>query len=312
MTEQVSDTESTVPSPSDSDIDPETDEVTSNTGKRKLKQIFETFKQNRLALLGLVTLVVLLLLSILAEFIAPHDPNSQNFDAILAPPSLQHPLGTDELGRDIFSRILVAYQNLFTITISGVTGAFLIGTSIGLVAGYYGRWLDEGLMRAIDVLMSFPSLILALALIAAIGPSRVGIAIVLAIAYTPIFARVARGESVSLKQEPFIKSLKVKGASDFRIISRHIFPNAIAPIIVALTLQLAFGILITATLSFLGVGLQPPRASLGVMLDEGVPLLDVAPWISLAAGFAIMLPVMAFNLIGDGLRDSLDPKRMNR
>ena len=167
-------------------------------------------------------------------------------------------------------------------------------------------------MRTIDVLISFPSLILALALIAVIGPSRWGIALVLGIAYTPIFARVARSESVSLKEEQYIQSLQVRGASDRRILAYHAFPNAIAPLMVTLTLQLAFGILITATLSFLGVGIQPPRASLGLMLNDGVPLLSEAPWVSIASGVAIMLPIMAFNLIGDGLRDSLDPKQLNR
>lgn len=296
-----------------SEVEPEQPEPAASESKAgPVREFLVTFSQNKLALVGLVILFFLLLLTLLADVIAPHDPNAQNLDAVLAPPSTEHPLGTDELGRDIFSRILVGYRNVFTITFGGVLFAFLLGTTVGLIAGYYGDAADEILMRSIDVLMSFPSLILALALIAIVGPSRWGIALVLGIAYTPIFARVARGESVSIKEEQFIKSLQVRGASDVRILTRHVFPNAIAPIIVTLTIQLAFGILIIATLSFLGVGIQPPRASLGLMLAEGVDLLDEAPWISLSTGIAIMLPVMAFNVIGDGLRDSLDPKEMTR
>jgi peptide/nickel transport system permease protein len=250
--------------------------------------------------------------TVFAPQIAPYEPRTQNYDAVLEGPSVAHPFGTDNLGRDIFSRVLYGYQTVMTITLSGVLMAFTIGTSIGLMAGYRGGWTDQTVMRAVDVLMAFPSLILALALIAALGPSKWGVALVLGVAYTPIFARVARSEAVSLREEQFVRSLEVRGASQPRIVFRHILPNAVGPLIVTITLQFAFGILTTATLSFLGVGVQPPDPSLGRMLTEGKDYLATAWWYSIFPGLAIMLPVIGFNTIGDGLRDTFDPKQVNR
>lgn len=273
-------------------------------------EFYEAFSENRIAVFGLGLLAFLVVITLLADFIAPYSPTAQNYDAVLEGPSMDHPMGTDELGRDIFSRVLFGYRIIFSITVGGVMMAFATGTLLGLAAGYYGGWLDELLMRSVDVLMSFPSLILALALIAAIGPSRWGIALVLGIAYTPIFARVARSESVSLSNEAFIRSLEVRGVSTPRILIAHMFPNVLGPLIVTVTLQLAFGILTTATLSFLGVGVQPPNPSLGLMLADGKDIIDRAWWMSLFPGIAIMLPVIAFNTIGDGLRDTFDPKQV--
>lgn len=265
------------------------------------------FANNRLALIGLILLVVLVVLTVLADFIAPYSA-TEGAGPALESPSLDHPMGTDELGRDIFSRVLFGYQIIFSITIGGVAMAFIAGTTIGMTAGYLGKWTDEGLMRGVDVLMSFPSLILALAIVAAVGPSRWGVALALGVAYTPIFARIARSEAVSLRNEPFIQGLKVRGASTPRIMFLHMVPNAMGPITVILTLQLAFGILTTATLSFLGVGVQPPDPSLGVMVSDGAAYIGSEWWQSIFPGIAIMLPVIAFNTIGDGLRDSFDPK----
>jgi peptide/nickel transport system permease protein len=207
---------------------------------------------------------------------------------------------------------LYGYQTVMTITLGGVMMAFVLGTSIGLTAGYRGGWTDQSIMRGVDVLMAFPSLILALALISALGPSKWGVLLVLGVAYTPIFARVARSEAVSLREEQFVKSLEVRGASQTRIVFRHILPNAVGPLIVTITLQFAFGILTTATLSFLGVGVQPPDPSLGRMLTEGKDYLATAWWYSIFPGLAIMIPVIGFNTIGDGLRDTFDPKQVNR
>ncbi|MCU4751463.1 ABC transporter permease [Halobacteria archaeon AArc-curdl1] len=273
-------------------------------------EFYEAFSENRIAVFGLGLLAFLIIITLLADFIAPYSATAQNYDAVLEGPSMDHPMGTDELGRDIFSRVLFGYRIIFSITVGGVMMAFTMGTLLGLAAGYYGGWLDEFLMRGVDVLMSFPSLILALALIAAIGPSRWGIALVLGIAYTPIFARVARSESVSLSNEAFIRSLEVRGVSTPRILIAHMFPNVLGPLIVTVTLQLAFGILTTATLSFLGVGVQPPSPSLGLMLADGKDIIGRAWWMSLFPGVAIMLPVIAFNTIGDGLRDTFDPKQV--
>lgn len=277
-----------------------------------LDRLVDTFAANKLAVVGLFIIVFIAVVALFAPQIAPYEPRAQNYDAVLAPPSLEHPFGTDDLGRDIFSRVLFGYRTVLTITTAGVTMAFAIGVTFGMLAGYAGRWTDELVMRSVDILMSFPSLILALALIAALGPSKWGVALVLGVAYTPIFARVARSEAVSLREEDFIRSLEVRGAGRARILFRHILPNSVGPLIVAVTLQLAFGILTTATLSFLGVGVQPPDPSLGRMLAEGKDYLDEAWWFSIFPGLAIMLPVIGFNTIGDGLRDTFDPKQVNR
>ncbi len=285
---------------------------TTERNESQLRQFAANFIENKLAVVGLFLIVCVALVTVFASQIAPYSPTAQNYNAVLEGPSMAHPFGTDDLGRDIFSRVLFGYQTVMTITTSGVVVAFILGTVTGLTAGYRGGRIDQLLMRSVDVLMAFPSLILALALIAALGPSKWGVALVLGIAYTPIFARVARSEAVSLREEQFIKSLEVRGASQPRIMFRHILPNAVGPLIVTVTLQFAFGILTTATLSFLGVGVQPPDPSLGRMLTDGKDYLDTAWWFSVFPGIAIMIPVIGFNTIGDGLRDTFDPKQVNR
>lgn len=293
------------------DFDSGTQEETTDTDENfasPTRRFIRQFAENRLAFFGLVLLGFLLIVTLLADFIAPYTATQQNSDAVLVGPSLEYPMGTDELGRDIFSRILFGYRIIFSITLGGVAGAFVIGTTIGTAAGYYGGWIDELLMRGVDMLMSFPSLILALTVVAIIGPSSWGVALALCVAYTPIFARVSRSESVSLSNEEFVRGLQVRGMSTRRILTLHIVPNMMGPLTVILTLQLAFGILTTATLSFLGVGIQPPHPSLGVMVSDGSAYLASSWWQSIFPGIAIMLPVIAFNTIGDGLRDTFDPK----
>lgn len=277
-----------------------------------LQKFTARFMDNKLAVFGLELIALIVVVTVFAPVIAPYSPTEQNYDAVQEGPSLAHPFGTDDLGRDIFSRVLFGYRTILTITVTGVLMASAIGTSIGLSAGYFGGRTDDIVMRGVDVLMSFPSLILALALIAAIGPSKWGVALVLGVAYTPIFARVARSEAVSVSEEQFIKSLDVRGASRSRIIFVHLLPNSVGPLIVTITLQFAFGILTTSTLSFLGVGVQPPNPSLGLMLAEGKDYLGEAWWMSIFPGIAIMLPVIGFNVIGDGMRDTFDPKQGGR
>jgi len=287
-------------------------DVDGATGARPsvLSTFADSFRENRLALVGTGVIVLVTLVTVFAPVLAPASPTHQDYSAVLESPSLEHPFGTDNIGRDIFSRVLFGYRTVLTITVTGVAVAAVAGTSFGLAAGYFGGRTDELVMRSVDILMSFPSLVLALALIAAIGPSKWGVAVVLGVAYTPIFARVARSESVSVSEEPFVRSLEVKGASSARIVFRHILPNSVGPLIVAVTLQLAFGILTTSTLSFLGVGVQPPNPSLGLMLAEGKDYLNQAWWMSIFPGLAIMLPVIGFNAVGDGLRDTFDPKQV--
>jgi peptide/nickel transport system permease protein len=277
-----------------------------------LRGFADRFADNRLALVGLLLIGFVTAVAVLAPVLAPHSPTAQNYDAIQASPSLEHPFGTDDLGRDVFSRVLFGYRTVLSITVGGVLLGAAVGTSVGLSAGYSGGWVDDVVMRTVDVLMSFPSLILALALIAAIGPSKWGVALVLGVAYTPIFARVARSEAVSLREEQFVKSLEVRGASTPRVVFGHILPNSVGPLIVTVTLQFAFGILTVSTLSFLGVGIQPPEPSLGAMLANGKDYLDEAWWMSIFPGIAIMLPVIGFNVVGDGMRDTFDPRQGGR
>jgi len=268
-----------------------------------------SFSENRLALLGSLLLLGIIFVAIFAPVIAPYSPSEQNTSAALEPPSMAHPFGTDDFGRDIFSRILFGYRNVLGITFSGVFVAGIVGTTMGLSAGYFGGWIDDFLMRGVDVLMTFPSLVLGLGLIAVLGPSRWSIALVLAVAYTPIFARVSRSESASIREKDFIKALEVRGASHSRIIFGHILPNSLGPLFVTITLQLAFGIITAAALSFLGLGIQPPNPSLGRMLSEGQNFLSIAWWMAIFPGISIMLPVLGFNTVGDGLRESFDPRQ---
>jgi peptide/nickel transport system permease protein len=288
------------------------DEFTKGVSLERVTEFLLDFSKNRLATFGLILIVFLVTVAVLAPVLTPYTPTDQDYNAVLSSPSGDHIFGTDSLGRDIFTRVLFGYRIIFSITLAGVALACMLGTSIGLLAGYNGGMTDNLIMRSVDILMSFPSLILALGLIAAIGPSQWTIALVLGVAYTPIFTRIARSESVSIREEEFIEGLQVRGVSDTRIMLRHIVPNIIAPLIVTTTLQLAFGILTTSTLSFLGVGVQPPRPSLGLMLKNGTDFMGQAWWMTMFPGLALVLPVLGFNAIGDGLRDSFDPKQSRK
>lgn len=277
--------------------------------RSRLRTTVETVLRNRLAVSGLVILTVLVLVAIFAPLIAPYGINELDVANRLAPPSTDHWFGTDELGRDVFSRVVIASRVSLQVGFISVGIALALGVPIGLLAGYYGGGTDSVLMRLMDILFSIPAIVLAIAILAALGPSIVNAMIAIGIVYTPIFARITRGSVLSLRDAVFVRAARSLGASDGRILATHILPNVIAPIIVQTSLSLAFAILAEAALSFLGLGVQPPDPAWGRMLSEGDGFFQQAPWMALFPGLAILLTVMAFNFVGDGLRDALDPQQ---
>lgn len=281
--------------------------------KTSMSKIFwERFSRNKLAVIGLVIIVTIILLALLAPVIAPYDPAKQNLLHRLKPPSAIHFLGTDDLGRDIFSRILWGARVSLTVGFVAVLGSITIGTFIGAIAGYYGGKLDSFLMRAVDVIISFPSIFLLITVVSILKPSLMNIILVfIAFGWTGT-SRLVRGEFLTLKNREYVLAAQTVGMSDARIIFRHILPNAMASIIVTATLAVGGTILAESTLSFLGLGIQPPTASWGNMLQgaQNITIMLTAWWYPLFPGLMILITVLAINFIGDGLRDALDP-RMN-
>jgi peptide/nickel transport system permease protein len=276
--------------------------------KRKALELVQALVQNKMSLIGGSIILIYILLAILAPVIAPYDPFEIKLLDKLKPPSMEHWMGTDDKGRDIFSRILYGSQlSLAVGFVSVFIGAFF-GIILGIVSGYYGRWIDTLIMRFIDILLAFPGLLLALAVVSALGPSLLNVMIAVGIFSIPTFARIVRGSTLSVKKMEYIDAIKVLGASDIKIIFVHILPNILSPIIVQGTLRLATSILSVAGLSFLGMGAQPPTPEWGAMLSSGRDFLYSAPHIALFPGLAIAIIVLAFNIFGDGLRDALDPR----
>jgi peptide/nickel transport system permease protein len=255
--------------------------------------------------------VILIFTAIFGPYLAPYDPNEIDFSVRFSGPTLAHPLGADDFGRDTLSRIMHGARVSLQVGIIAVSIAATAGTLLGLVAGYAGRVIDEVIMRAMDILFAFPAILLAIAILAALGKGITNAMIAIGIVYIPIFARIARGAVLSVRGEEFVESARAIGARDSRILFRHIFPNSLAPLIVEVTLSLAFAILAEAALSFFGLGTQPPDPSWGRMLSEGRAYFRQSAWMGIFPGLAIMLTVMGFNFLGDGLRDALDPRLKN-
>ena len=258
---------------------------------------------------GIVTLLILV--GIVGPTLAPYDPNEMDFASRFGPPSASHLMGADDFGRDILSRLMVGARVSLQVSLIAVGIATVAGTLLGMVVGYSSRIVDEIIMRAMDVLFAFPAILLAIAILAALGKGVANAMIAIGIVYTPIFARIARSAVISVRGEEFVEAAKAIGASRGRILLRHIFPNSLAPLIVEISLSLAFAILAEAALSFFGLGTQPPDPSWGRMLSEGRAYFRQSIWLGVFPGLAIMLTVMGFNFLGDGLRDVLDP-RMKR
>lgn len=264
--------------------------------------------RDRAAMAGLLVVVLLVAVAVAAPAIVPHPPNDQSFRIKLEPPSPEHFFGTDEFGRDVFSRVLIGTRVALGVGIFPVLIALVVGVSLGLVAGFYGRQIDQVVMRLIDVMLAFPWLLLAIGIMAVLGPGINNVIIAVAIVYIPAFARIVRGSVLSIKEKEYVEAARAMGQPDRKIIVRHILANAWAPIIVLSTLSIGQAIIYAAGLSFIGLGTQPPDADWGVMLSSGREYLRDAPWLGFFPGFAILIAVLAFNLFGDGLRDALDPR----
>lgn len=265
-------------------------------------------RRNRLALFGGSVVLVLFLVSLLAPLISPYDPSAINAWKVLSPPSLQHWLGTDELGRDVFSRILYGSRVSLKVGFVAVGIAVLIGTVVGLVSGYYSGIVDATLMRFVDIMLCFPAFFLILAIITFLEPSIWYIMMVIGLTGWMGVARLVRAETLSIREMDYILAARCIGCSNTRIIFRHILPNAISPVLVSATLGIAGAILTESALSFLGIGVQPPTPSWGNILTSGKDYIEFAWWLSFFPGLAILITVLAYNLLGEGIRDALDPR----
>ena len=265
--------------------------------------------RNPVTLVSALVLAAVAAIAVFAQALAPYGINDVDVPNALQAPSLTHWLGTDELGRDVLSRVLVAVQASMRIAVTSVALALVVGVAIGLLAGYRGGWLDTVLMRVVDVMFAFPVLLLALAVVAILGPGVTTTILAIGIVYTPIFARVARASTLGVRTEPYVRMSQAMGTGDGYILRRHILPNISGPLIVQTSLSLAFAILSEAALSFLGLGIQPPQPSLGRMIFDSQGFVTMAWWMAVFPGAAIFVIVLAFNLFGDGLRDVLDPKQ---
>ncbi|MFD1360750.1 nickel transporter permease [Lentibacillus salinarum] len=292
---------------------PNPNEATTNTENvskttRLWTESFLRIIKSKTSFIGLCIIFILIITAILAPFIATHSPTEQTIVNRYQAPSAEHWLGTDELGRDIFSRIVYGTRISIQIGVISVGISMIIGVFLGAVSGYFGRWIDQVIMRVIDIVMAFPSILLAIALVAVLGPSLRNAMIAVGIVGIPQFARIVRSAVLSVKETEFVEAAHAIGARHGRVLMQHVLPNCLAPIIVQATLSIGTAILDAAGLSFLGLGAQPPRPEWGAMLSDGRAALQNAPWVATFPGLAIFFVVLGFNMFGDGLRDALDPR----
>ncbi|MFE1627332.1 nickel transporter permease [Brevibacillus reuszeri] len=271
--------------------------------------LLRTAARSKAVLIGGIIVLAVMVAAILAPLLSTHDPYEMNVkERLLDPLEGGHLLGTDQFGRDLFTRILYGARVSLEVGIVSVSLALVIGVTLGLISGYYGGWIDTVIMRFVDIVLSFPVLLLAIAFVAALGPGIENVIIALALVYWTSYARLVRATVLSIKEEEYVQAARTIGSSDFRIIVYNILPNCLAPIIVVATLGLGQAIVAEATLSFLGLGIQPPESSWGWTLAFGMKFLQDAPHLSIYPGVAIMLTVLGFNLLGDGIRDLTDTK----
>jgi peptide/nickel transport system permease protein len=280
--------------------------------KKKRKRIgtviFRFLKQNPLALFGSVVILITILTSILVPVLPIQDPLHQNLPNRLKPPSADHLFGTDNYGRDVFSRVIWGGRVSLLVGIFSVVIGSLIGVTMGVISGYFGRYVDAGIMRITDILLSFPALLLAMAICSAIGSSLWNVVVAISIVTVPRFSRLVRGSTLSVKEADFLEAARALGQNKTKIIFFHILPNISSPILVLATLWIPAAIITEASLSFLGLGVMPPTPTWGNIINEGKSYLQNAPWISIFSGIIIVLVVMAFNFVGDAVRDAFDPR----
>lgn len=272
------------------------------------RQILNRFKKNKMAVAGLIIVLILVFVAIFAPWLAPYKYDEVNYKVSLHPPSAKYPLGTDLLGRDILSRIIYGSRVSLEVGIIAVAISVLIGVTLGLISGYMGGWVDVIIMRLVDITYSFPFLLFAIAIMTILGPGMINVFIAIGIINWAWFARVTRGSVLAAKQQEYVLAAIAMGASPFRIMFKHIMPNVIAPVIVGAALNSGYAILAEAALSFLGIGVQPPYPSWGLMLSDARNYITTAPWMTIYPGLAIALTVLGFILLGNGLRDAIDPR----
>ena len=290
---------------------PVQDEQVVTKKRSQLKEVWRRFCRNKQAMIGLAMLLLLIFAAVFANVIAPYDPVEQNLLIRLQGPSAAHWFGTDELGRDIFSRILYGARISLTVGLIAVSISCVAGCALGAIAGYYGGILDTVIMRISDIMMAIPSILLNISIVAALGTGLQNVMIAIGISSVPAYCRIMRASLLSLKNQEFVDASRVAGSTDFYIIMHHIIPNSLAPLIVQATLKIGGAILSCASMSFIGLGIVPPTPELGAMLSTGRDFLRDAPHLTAFPGLAIMFAVFSMNLIGDGLRDALDPKLKN-
>jgi len=276
------------------------------------KDAWRRLKKNKLAMLGLAIVIFLIVLAIFAPLLAPYDPNARVKEDSALGPNSTYIFGTDLLGRDILSRVIYGSRISIEVGIIAVGISVVLGLFFGALAGYFGRWADAIIMRVADIFFAFPYILGAIAIMTILGSGIVNIFIAIGLLGWAYFARIFRGSILSIKNKEYIEAARALGASNTRIIARHIFPNSTAPIIVYATMNVGTAIIVEAALSFLGIGVQPPTPAWGKMLSEALSYIDIAPWMMLFPGFAIVITVLGFVLLGDGLRDAFDPKMKNQ
>lgn len=281
--------------------------------RSQLSLIWHRLSRNKLAMLGLLLMTTILMLAFCADLIADYDQAvvGMNIMERLQPPSAKHWFGTDGYGRDVFARVMHGSRLSLSLSIVSMMAAVAVGSLIGAISGYYGGKVDDVLMRLMDMLLAIPPMLMSISIVAALGRSMVNLMLALALAYMPVFARVIRSSILSVKGQEFVEAAKACGTSDARIIMRHIVPNAVGPIIVQATLAMGSAILTISSLSFMGMGIQPPQPEWGTMLYEGRDLIRTSPYLVVFPGLAIAVSVLSLNLLGDGLRDALDPRLKN-
>ncbi len=279
------------------------------------QSLLRTLCSDRLALVGLLLVVALVVVAVLAPWLAPYPAEGRgttNADAANLAPSRQHPFGTDQLGRDMLSRVLMGTRPALLISVSVVFAAALIGVPLGAIAGYRGGWIDEILMRVTEVFQSFPPLLLAMVVVALLGPDLKNAALALVVSWWPWYARLVRGEARSLRSRPFVTAAEAIGVPSRTILRRHIIKNSMTPVLVQATVDIGTVVLAAGALAFIGLGAQPPAPDWGLMVAEGRSQIFTSWWVSTFAGLAIFVTVLAFNLLGDSLRDVLDPRKVKR
>ncbi|MCY4487157.1 MAG: ABC transporter permease [Deltaproteobacteria bacterium] len=282
-----------------------------SSAARRRRRVWRAMKRNKTTLVGLVLTAAILLVALFAPWLVPYDPVQQDLLKGDLPPGGEHVLGTDSFGRDVLSRVIMGARVSLGIALSAVGMALIFGSTLGVVAGYKGGPIDTVTVRLTDLLMTFPTTILGLMVLAVLGSGMVNLSIAIAIAITPRFARIARGSAIAMRERDFIQGARALGMSDTRIICKHVLPNISNEVLVVASLWTATAILQEANLSFIGLGVKPPTPSWGSMIRDGVNQLLNQPWLSIAPGAAIFAVVLAFNMIGDGLRDILDPRTMD-